>query len=410
MLLISPPGSPPRSPRSARSPSTLAWASFESTHAARSGTSVSETRSAMPLSSKAFASRLYFPMASICNSAKRLVERFSNTRQLEQEKYQSTNKSDFSSPYLDILLFSHDVPSFECDDSAMVEYLHRYGYVVVRSVLKPADVEQAMSSLWDFMESEAGWCESDPNSWTDESMQTLGCPKTGILNGHGVGQSELSWLMRTRPRTLRAFASVWGTNDLITSFDGICLFRPWHHYPEHRRTSGGWYHVDQGRTKSGFACVQGLVSLLDANNHTGGLTVIPGSHQRFLDELVPMMTGDRDYFRIPEGSSLLDEPRLLVKCSAGDLILWDSRTAHCSAPATDWPVSLPSRLLRVAGYVCMVPKTFADKEVLTSRRLAYENKVTTTHWPHMYIKGAKWHAGGKLDFEAAEPVRRRLIC
>ena len=43
--------------------------------------------------------------------------------------------------------------------------------------------------------------------------------------------------------------------------------------------------MDQGCSKRGFHAVQGLVLLTDANAHTGGLCVVPGSHKAH-DELM----------------------------------------------------------------------------------------------------------------------------
>eukprot|EP01050_Picozoa_sp_SAG11_P048309 SAG11_NODE_25772_length_354_cov_0.807843_1_plen_84_part_01 len=48
-------------------------------------------------------------------------------------------------------------------------------------------------------------------------------------------------------------------------------------------TEGGWYHVDQNAQlpgQRGRVCVQGLVSLLAADEETGGLVVLPGSHMQ----------------------------------------------------------------------------------------------------------------------------------
>ena len=73
------------------------------------------------------------------------------------------------------------------------------------------------------------------------------------------------WFVRTRPKVKQAFSQVWGTDDLITSFDGCGVFRPWGFNPDWK-TDGGWWHVDQNSRLSGgngYECVQGLVNLFD---------------------------------------------------------------------------------------------------------------------------------------------------
>ena len=57
------------------------------------------------------------------------------------------------------------------------------------------------------------WIRSAPNQY-------------GIVWEYGVGQSRLMWFLRTRPRLLRMFSLVWGTSDLITSFEGFSMFPP----------------------------------------------------------------------------------------------------------------------------------------------------------------------------------------
>jgi hypothetical protein len=48
------------------------------------------------------------------------------------------------------------------------------------------------------------------------------------------------WHCRSAPAVKRAFASIWGTDDLVTSFDGMCVFRPWQ-IDETWKTIRSWY-------------------------------------------------------------------------------------------------------------------------------------------------------------------------
>merc|ERR1711879_407068 len=112
---------------------------------------------------------------------------------------------------------------------------------------------------------------------------------------------------------------IWGTQDLLTSFDGINIFRPWHY--GFQKTFGGWFHVDQGRTKEGLHAVQGFVSLYDQHERTGGLVVVPGSHKRHA-EVIASAEDDRDFVALTEEDPILRMRRQLVTCQAGDLVLW----------------------------------------------------------------------------------------
>ena len=72
-----------------------------------------------------------------------------------------------------------------------------------------------------------------------------------MLSGFGAGQADFMWRARLLPRVRDTFATIWGTHDLLSSFDGGNAFRPWAGRPEWR-TQGGWYHVDQGATRHGL--------------------------------------------------------------------------------------------------------------------------------------------------------------
>ncbi|CAJ1387105.1 unnamed protein product [Effrenium voratum] len=287
-----------------------------------------------------------------------------------------------------------------------LEHLAEYGYAVVPQVLGAQELQVAEDLLWDFLHAEAAWQRRAPDTWTDDSLARLGQPWRGIINGRGVGQCDLSWFIRTRAKVQQAFAGIWGTDELITSFDGINVFRPWH--AGFSKTEGGWFHVDQGATQQGRCCVQGLVSLYDQNERTGGLVVKPKSHLRH-QELCELSKGGEDFIGVPEDHPLLELPETLVSCRAGDLVLWDSRCLHCNTPASDMPDRPRDELLRACVYVCMTPKAWCPEKALEQRRKGYELRVTTSHWPHRHVMGFGWAKAGRLCLEEAPLERRRLI-
>ena len=185
--------------------------------------------------------------------------------------------------------------------------------------------------------------------------------------------------------------------DLLVSFDGAGVYRPW----RRRRcepTKGGWYHVDQNFWnvgRQGLACVQGLVSLTDVHEGTGGLVLFPGSHHLF-SKLSKMKRvkeeyqdrsedyvrfHDKDLYRMLVKNKQRRMMPSLVRARAGDMILWDSRVVHAGTPgwipenlgrgahadktgniggrtfpelASKW-VEPEGELLRVAAYICMMP-------------------------------------------------------
>lgn len=142
--------------------------------------------------------------------------------------------------------------------------------------------------------------------------------------------------------------------------------------------------MPQGRTKLGLQCVQGLVSFFPATAQSGGLCVIPGSHQSHTKFLGYAATNASDFVPVPRGDPVLCAPRKLVTCEAGDLLLWDSRTLHCNTPAVDVPTSPPDEPLRLVAYVCMTPAAKATAATRIRRCNAAATGVTTSHWPHEF--------------------------
>ena len=213
-----------------------------------------------------------------------------------------------------------DKPSpkrFEPDDPQLLEHLQKHGYAVVAAVASPAEIEAADKLLWEHLKP-CGMKRESPETF--EYFSRMGSSATGIMSSHGVGQSAMLWHTRELPRVKQAFSTIWGTDDLIVSFDGGNIFRPWHRSKNAEvieKTRGGWFHVDQGRRSRGFQCVQGLVSYRDATPQTGGLCVIPGSHVHHDTFLDYAARSDGDFVTVPDGDVVLDMPKHLVTCKVG---------------------------------------------------------------------------------------------
>jgi len=236
----------------------------------------------------------------------------------------------------------HSQPRFEPGDPSARKFLNDNGYAVFANVLDHSEVQTARILFWEWAEanSQGKVRRHSPQTWSDSTWPAD--QGNGLMAADGLGQSKFMWFVRARPRLLLAYASLWELDDpedLVVSFDGAGAFRPtfvnssW-------RTRGNWYHVDQNGNSSGsdLRCVQGLVTLLDSNNNTGGFTVLPGSHKSHADifRRWPVQRNN-DFFLLPRSDALLTGPKSiparLVQARAGDLVVWDSRSIHCNNPA-----------------------------------------------------------------------------
>eukprot|EP01065_Artemidia_motanka_P039113 TRINITY_DN4795_c0_g1_i1.p1 TRINITY_DN4795_c0_g1~~TRINITY_DN4795_c0_g1_i1.p1 ORF type:complete len:347 (+),score=91.57 TRINITY_DN4795_c0_g1_i1:45-1043(+) len=290
---------------------------------------------------------------------------------------------------------------FDVDDPAALEHLSEHGYVVFRSVADAGELQEAESLLWQFLEAR-GMQRSRPATWTHSRFP--GNPANGVIVRDGFGQSQFLWYLRSLPKVAAAFARVWGTDDLITSMDGGCVYRPWAADPT-CRTIGGWYHVDQGADRAGMQGVQGVLTLLDADATTGGLVVVPGSHRQF-DEIRAHQT-DPDILDAAEFGARAGGR--LVTMKAGDIALFDSRCVHCNFPGSGPPRSA-RELVRAAGFVAMLPRHRASDQVKEARREAFRNQQTLSCWADEVKPQSGAHASvGVRSLDELTAVQRALL-
>jgi hypothetical protein len=270
--------------------------------------------------------------------------------------------------------------------------------VVLAGALSADECATALDLTWDYLEGlGTGVDRTDWTTWDDDRWPTA--VHGGILPGHGIGHSAAQWFIRGVPAVKKTFAAVWDTDDLLVSFDGMALWRHWMLKSEWKTNRGGtWLHIDQHPiTRPGMQCVQGLVNLIATSPQTGGNVLIPGSHKQFasIPEVYPQRLGrvplSVDHFRFPsDDPMLLGTPPIMCHMEAGDILLWDSRTIHCSSASLESPDKAEPALMRAVSLVCMMPRKLTAPEVLEQRRKAVERVISTTNWTDCFINADKF--------------------
>ncbi|CAF0719318.1 unnamed protein product [Adineta steineri] len=277
-----------------------------------------------------------------------------------------------------------------------IAYLDQHGYAVISDIMNQDEININKDLLWKFIENASNNTidRKDPQTWSKEwpSFSTH-----GVISGFGIGQSDFLWNVRSNRQIKKVFTRVWNNQQLLTSFDGCGVFRDWR-YNAAWKTTGGWNHVDQNpKTKPGRCCIQGLVSLMDQNEKTGGLVVYPQTHLHFT-ELCDVVKNNNDYVKVSDSHPIMNQGKTLgklVHCQAGDLIIWDSRTVHCNSPATaieERNKNEPVDLLRIVAYVSMSPITLINPQTTLDqfrekRKEMVENNCTLTHWSTEFVLG-----------------------
>lgn len=288
------------------------------------------------------------------------------------------------------------MPRLPAGSQDSLDHLEREGFVVIKNALTAEEANHAIDLTWEYLAGlGTGIDRYDPTTWDDDRWPVA--VHGGIIPSQGIGHSAAQWFIRSVPNVKRAFSAVWDDDDLLTSFDGMALWRPTSINPEWRTNRGGsWLHIDQHPIgRPGFHCVQGLVSLLPTSPSTGGNVIIPGSHKQF--ESIPDRYTERlarihpsiDHFRYPaDDPQLVETPPVMAHLEAGDMLLWDSRTIHCSSPAIEDrqpDPNLPPQLLRAVSLVCMMPKARSNPDVMAKRRAAIKTRTSTTNWSDRFI-------------------------
>lgn len=263
-------------------------------------------------------------------------------------------------------------------------YLEKYGFVVIKDVADDNHIRTATGLMWNFLESlETGIDRNKPTTWKNENWpHSL---STGIISQHGIGQSDFMWYCRLIPNVRQIFEKLWDENEMLVSFDGAGIFRS----PKFNKTkaNGSWYHIDQNPVhQPGKCAIQGALNLLPSGPKDGGFVVLPGSHLTY-SALTALKIGNstpsRRFFSVTEHMDVYDGIRpIKVDVSAGDFILWDSRTVHCNTQPRD--MTKENQIVRMVAYICMTPKKMATPDIINTRIKAVTDNVTTNHWPHFY--------------------------
>jgi len=190
----------------------------------------------------------------------------------------------------------------------------------------------------------------------------------------------------SEPGVTSPFAKIWGTDELLVSFDTVNITLPQSVVGEY--DSKPWPHCDQAPERKKLACVQGIINLSEAGPDDGGLVVLKGSSvlfNKFFDEHeatnmpAEHRAKHKDFYPFNEDNMKWygDHGCELIKVCAepGDLILWDSRCVHYAKFGT-------SELIRTIIYAAYTPAEWCLPEDLEKKQEMFKKFHTTTHWPH----------------------------
>lgn len=330
---------------------------------------------------------------------------------------------------------------FDWNPAAAVEELRTNGFTVVPGVVLEEDLQKIRANMWQTL-AELTAPLPVPVSKEDESTwvtvrRELKPMKTMLFQWYGIGHAQGPWDVRQNPRVASVFGKLWdvANEDLISSFDGVAISLP----PEKingskaKNSSAGfdknveqWLHKDQNIDRSDLCAIQGLVSVYDVREDDATFYCIPKSHTVGKAELASIVSaqdlknmGARDFVRFTEEQvaaieTLTGTKGQRVLCSAGSMILWDSRLVHSGVPPKKGRAQPNTRY---AIYVSMLPRAVTDEAHLKGKVEMLEAGYMSSHWAHgtsyfpkepMRTYGHKRPTLGRVTFAKLTPLGLQL--
>ena len=233
------------------------------------------------------------------------------------------------------------------------EYFQQYGYVVITDVITANDIENTISEI---CQNPALLGDFDldinkPENWDKVYIGDRGFVDVADAKNHSEVELEWFWKNRQHPNIVKSFENIFGSKDILLNVDRASVIRPtkgpfgnpdW-------KTKESWLHWDKNPWKyPTFNKVQGLLTLSDHTEDSGGFCCVPGFHH----ELLEWGQKNLEYKKNNEYHPIVmvpkeDEMQQRIKkilAPAGSLIIWDSGLPHCNYPNTGYN-------FRIAQYI-----------------------------------------------------------
>ncbi len=292
--------------------------------------------------------------------------------------------------------------------------LEQYGVAIIPDILTAEECLVMLSGMWDYFEHlTSKWVmplnRNDKATWRE--FYKLYPLHSMLIQHWQVGHAQVSWNIRQNLKVIECYAKLWGTDELLVSFDGMSFNLP----PEDMNKGwfrDNWFHTDQSYTRNKFECVQSWITALDVEEGDATLAVLEGSHKYHADfQKKYNIQNKSDWYKLSKEEELfytIENKCELVRimCPKGSMVFWSSQTIHSGSEA------LKGRLypkLRAIIYLCYSPRETSSSANIKKRIKAFEDLRTTNHWPQkckMFAKHPRSYGG---EMPTTCPIDRPVL-
>jgi hypothetical protein len=200
----------------------------------------------------------------------------------------------------------------------------------------------------------------NPETWSGGQLRPHGMKE---LNNSGMVEiynHQYLWDNRQHQRIYDTFVDIWDEERLWVTIDRANLNTP----NRSARAFGGFIHTDVDTTLDPLPVnVQGVLSLIDTDDETGGFQCVPEQFRNF-NEWKKRQPADRDGMK-PDISGFTVCP---VPMKAGDLLIFNSLLAHGIRPNTS------QNKVRLAQYISMTPWEPENAHLREQRILSWRER------------------------------------
>jgi len=273
--------------------------------------------------------------------------------------------------------------------------LRQYGYCVVEDVFTKQECIETINSMWKWLENlETGIHRNNSKTWINDNWPPH--LHQGMIH-HSIAHEEFIWKNREHPNIIKVFSQIFNTDQLLSSFDGVCIGRP--PVIDTKDMILSWLHTDQNIIPSyipidevydsEFYCIQGILNYEDVNDDDASLFIGKETHLTHTDLFVHNGKKPIEHWYVLDkydADWLINEKHIeFVKLNApaGSILLFDTRNIHQGYPGKS---KKNNNTFRYVQYVSMTPATRTTKKDLALKRESIEKCLVTSHFSSNNIK------------------------